>query len=1337
MPSERPSEQSSCRQRFVNHHDDVKQHHDVPESRKFFFESSTNSDSYHMQGDKRMYTQTAISKRNGLKEHPEVVAMIDKFFMTFPPEKTVLGLEFIPKKAYIEFYLKVAKCLYSDFDEPSSRKQAEEELQKDLEGATEMDIKLYRSSLFEIVDIWTITHDLEDYVSFLETLYERITYRQLDISEESIRNRKYRELDDIHFNPPNEAIGKTQGDEGDDSLEFRRQQSLHNQLKLGEGRERGDGEENDMEERRGKNHLFGFGESRARGRGRIDYASLAERDSRSKSKKRSKKRRPRKSTTKAQAPRFRKSSKEKSPFSLPAAVKAVMDSRNVFPVFSYMTKKNMLNTGESSVLQEALTNDTHDETKNRIVAAFANALINRKRSQPRSRSVSRQHGRSNRSSKTTNNNQNPLLQGRVGQDRVSPQRVQQQQQQQQQQEEEEEEEEEMKECQSKSDAIKHLEKQPPQPLRTGSPLVTRSKSMVSPPKMSVVVHTLVDSLQDIVKDAISRSGSPLGSPMHKGRQQQTEDKEGEDGRLQYSPTKFMKKINAQEKAGLSREIERFLFHVDKSHVTPIDLRSLSPTAATSSSSPLNANSFVNSGEAARSGTSSPSPALSPQSSHRSGMSGNQQRTILDEMFRRGSEHTTEEVGSRSDSVSLCLSSSSQANNDAAVLPRGRPTKLQISTGAVGDTTGHGSSRSPPPHGLSLARQREQKIAGGSAISGNIEDAARSEAHESAISPVDSQQQQPTDKEESPNHGHNGAPQSPPPPGSSENANCFLKGNQDFRGMIRGRSDLNPAIIKGKRELHPHKSRSSSNSSKGEPPIEREVSSLKRYLDGKISVAQNVDGAGQLVLGNHRRNEDNQQTPSITSVVKPKVTAAPPAKRSISVNESPRTEEPIIPLRCVPLLAKNNTVLKGSGRTLTSPSTSSRQQQQQEREAAPSTKEQGAREESDGDGGSTKKATAVEVMEKTLQILSLQKRAGCVGEGTTTGHSRRAVVNDELLRPNAAIKTTPKKRTFVRKDSRVAAPTSQNRRSNGRGSSVTTAAATVLQGYTQAPLLDLASPSSPSPHKPLSTKSVPLGSSGVFGGFPNNSARLQLRQEHQHHHHQQQASNVCSSSPSHRERRGHIASPCTSKRSPTKRWGGATGSLSPSCREQRQVHRQGRPSLHSSLPPLKKNSKKKKQRRPQLEGLISGLSRSSSAAANLHQSRAPPLRSPSRRSSNWSLFPPKIIQQSRTQPQHRPSPYLHRFDADLWLAKEVNLQDFDRDTEVKMERGVKLSMSEKYFLSQKSASALSNDWTAALNLPDRRLLGPIQATRIPKPRHGQQTAAATSRDCILHHVQQGR
>ena len=136
---------------------------------------------YQRDGDMTMYRSDALALRRKNRSHPEVIRWLDRYFDTFATTD-----ETISRSQLFDFNIILCKALFDpdDFEVESCREVVADDMDKDVGDAETVSRVKFRDTLFETVDIWTESAEIEEYISFLSKLYDRIVedgaYRPLD-----------------------------------------------------------------------------------------------------------------------------------------------------------------------------------------------------------------------------------------------------------------------------------------------------------------------------------------------------------------------------------------------------------------------------------------------------------------------------------------------------------------------------------------------------------------------------------------------------------------------------------------------------------------------------------------------------------------------------------------------------------------------------------------------------------------------------------------------------------------------------------------------------------------------------------------------------------------------------------------------------------------------------------------------------------------------------------------------------------------------------------------------------------------------------------------------------
>lgn len=146
-------------------------------------------------GDDALYSAENMRKRAALKEDPQIRAWITMFFRTFSMQTKpwCAGHKNVTRYQVFAFELLCCKALFppAAFNMEEALCSVEEDLQRDLGDREQMSFHEFSESLFEIVDMWTLTCEKDEYLIFLRNLYLRI-------SEPSITgSRQFRRVDAV------------------------------------------------------------------------------------------------------------------------------------------------------------------------------------------------------------------------------------------------------------------------------------------------------------------------------------------------------------------------------------------------------------------------------------------------------------------------------------------------------------------------------------------------------------------------------------------------------------------------------------------------------------------------------------------------------------------------------------------------------------------------------------------------------------------------------------------------------------------------------------------------------------------------------------------------------------------------------------------------------------------------------------------------------------------------------------------------------------------------------------------------------------------------------------
>ena len=134
------------------------------------------------QGDEEHYTEEAIRKRQALRKHPEIVELLDKFWLTTKAsdERAANGhdphITYVRKTGYVLMSMKLYKAIVEEWDEQDAYQTALTEWNEDAEGADTLGRSFFDDAIFGVADMWTGGVDATEYVEFLRELWTRVAH---------------------------------------------------------------------------------------------------------------------------------------------------------------------------------------------------------------------------------------------------------------------------------------------------------------------------------------------------------------------------------------------------------------------------------------------------------------------------------------------------------------------------------------------------------------------------------------------------------------------------------------------------------------------------------------------------------------------------------------------------------------------------------------------------------------------------------------------------------------------------------------------------------------------------------------------------------------------------------------------------------------------------------------------------------------------------------------------------------------------------------------------------------------------------------------------------------
>ena len=126
---------------------------------------------YREQGDPTMYTEEALAKRRQLANHPGVVRTIDKFLALF----TWTDHETVARGSYYDLHRRIVNVLLPHVTTVEALSLAKADWERDCEGNQELSKEQAYNAVFQLIDIWTASLDVAEYLALTNALYYRLT----------------------------------------------------------------------------------------------------------------------------------------------------------------------------------------------------------------------------------------------------------------------------------------------------------------------------------------------------------------------------------------------------------------------------------------------------------------------------------------------------------------------------------------------------------------------------------------------------------------------------------------------------------------------------------------------------------------------------------------------------------------------------------------------------------------------------------------------------------------------------------------------------------------------------------------------------------------------------------------------------------------------------------------------------------------------------------------------------------------------------------------------------------------------------------------------------------
>jgi hypothetical protein len=126
-------------------------------------------------GDDSMETQEALAARAALRTHPAVQDALRRLANTAfarDPEG------FVAREEYERVHARIARVLAPSMPEEDAAAAAAAEWQADSQGEDRIDESRLNAALFQLVDLWCQTTQVEEYLSFLQALSFKLRFAE-------------------------------------------------------------------------------------------------------------------------------------------------------------------------------------------------------------------------------------------------------------------------------------------------------------------------------------------------------------------------------------------------------------------------------------------------------------------------------------------------------------------------------------------------------------------------------------------------------------------------------------------------------------------------------------------------------------------------------------------------------------------------------------------------------------------------------------------------------------------------------------------------------------------------------------------------------------------------------------------------------------------------------------------------------------------------------------------------------------------------------------------------------------------------------------------------------
>jgi len=170
-----------------------------------------------VEGNAMFYSVENIKKRRALKRHPDVIARITHLWELIHSDENFPSPTSITKQQFVSLMIRLNfLMLPPPLDLQNIMESVEEDWAKDSKGSENMSMEAFFESIFELVDVWTNSISLEEYLSLLDRIIDGVSY----LDEHGLSERRVlKDLKEINFDAVFDAQAeKDSSDEIDGNL---------------------------------------------------------------------------------------------------------------------------------------------------------------------------------------------------------------------------------------------------------------------------------------------------------------------------------------------------------------------------------------------------------------------------------------------------------------------------------------------------------------------------------------------------------------------------------------------------------------------------------------------------------------------------------------------------------------------------------------------------------------------------------------------------------------------------------------------------------------------------------------------------------------------------------------------------------------------------------------------------------------------------------------------------------------------------------------------------------------------------------------------------------------